>query len=111
MEGNDHMTGLCLYTDGSKLNNNSGYGAVCIKEGEVCDETYGSIGPEATVFQAECYAIIHGLDLVTDHTTSLSILTDNQSVVHSLKSKLTTNKTVQELKHRLNSKSRSNCHL
>ena len=79
-----------------------------MENGEICDETFGSIGTQATVFQAECYAILHGLDLLTARNVNIQIYTDNQSVVHSLKSKETTNKTVQDLKLSLNAKCREN---
>ena len=58
--GNDVTEGLRLYTDGSKLEGNSGFGAVLMEGDDICDETFGSIGEQATVFQAECHAIIHG---------------------------------------------------
>ena len=75
-EGNDETEGLRLYTDGSKLNNNSGFGAVLMSGEDICDELYVSVAEEATVFQAECHAIIHGLDLVHNRNCEITILTD-----------------------------------
>ena len=44
-EGNDNKGEFSLYTDGSKLGGNSGYGAVLFnKENEIVQETWGSRG-------------------------------------------------------------------
>ena len=51
-EGNDAYGTLRLYTDGSKLEGNTGYGAVLMAGEDICDEILGSIGKRATVFQA-----------------------------------------------------------
>ena len=104
-EGNNTYEGFRLYTDGSKLNDNTGYGAVLYDDenrnlGELC----GTCGPNATVFQAECEAIIQGVTLVQPDITKLTILTDNQGVVKSLCNTLTDNRTIKTLKQTLNSK-------
>ena len=104
-DGSDIEDGLRLYTDGSKQNGNSGYGAVLMRDDDICDETYGSQGQSATVFQAECQAIVRGLDLVTSTNENLTILTDNQAVVLALLSPTTTSNTVKELKEALENKS------
>ena len=44
LDGLDVTTGMRLYTDGSKLDENSGYGAVLMSNEDICDETFGSIG-------------------------------------------------------------------
>ena len=106
-DGLDCPEGFCLYTDGSKLNENSGFGAVYMQNGDICNEVHGSIGQDATVFQAECYAILHGLDLITAENTGVTVFTDNQSVVHSLSSREMSNKTIAELKTDLNNKCRN----
>ena len=103
MEGEDISGSLRLYTDGSKLDGNSGYGATLIDGQETTlSETYGTKGPDATVFQAECWAIIEGTTLIPPNAESVTILTDNQAVVKSLDSHTTTNKTVKHLKNTLN---------
>ena len=53
LSGDDHTNGYRLYTDGSHLDGNSGYGAVLMLDDDICDETLGGIGAEATVYQAE----------------------------------------------------------
>ena len=78
-DGNDVTQGVRLYTDGSKLDDNSGYGAVLMKGDDICNEICGSIGTQATVFQAESYAILHGLDILDDDIDEITILTDNQA--------------------------------
>ena len=105
--GHDEENILRLYTDGSKMDGNSGYGAVLLdNDDEHCGELSGSKGPLATVFQAECHAIIEGVELLSSHpdkTSDLTILTDNQSVVKALASHTTETKTVKQLKQTLNS--------
>ena len=57
----------------------------------------------ATVFQAECHGIIHGLEqLVNTPEGEVNILTDNQAVVKSLATLITTTRTVKMLKETLN---------
>ena len=34
-DSSNNPEGLCVYTDGSKLNNNAGYGAVYIHNGDI----------------------------------------------------------------------------
>ena len=108
MDGNDITEGYRLYTDGSKLDENSGYGAALLHNDDVCDEVCGSIGTEATVFQAECAAILYGLDLLTLRDSDITILVDNQAVVNSLNQKVTSNKIIKEIKEELSNKCRTN---
>ena len=57
----------------------------------------------ATVFQAECHAIINGLSqLDSVPNDEVTVLTDNQAVVKSLANPNTTTKTVKLLKATLN---------
>ena len=102
MDGTDITQGLRLYTDGSRLDDNSGYGAVLMNDDQICDETFGSIGTQATVYQAECYAILHGLDMVERTTKEITILSDNQALVKALDSEVTTDKSIRMLKTKLN---------
>ena len=58
---------------------------LCGKDNEIIQETWGSNGPDATVFQAEY--IIEGLDMLQHRLgeiDSLLIRTDNQAVAKSL---------------------------
>ena len=102
-EGFNLNDGFRLYTDGSKLNNNSGYGAVLYDPMDRnIGELKGTCGPNATVFQAECHAILEGISLITPDITSITILTDNQGVVKALDNTLTNSSTIKNLKQALN---------
>ena len=70
---------------------------------DICNDTHGRIGPECMVFQAECQAIIHGIDLLEEGTETVHILVDNQAVVKSLDNPVTNNSTILHLKTTLNS--------
>ena len=107
-QGNNIYTGTRLYTDGSRLRDNSGYGAVLYDDdNRNLAETYGTLGPNATVFQAECHAIIEGLKLIPEETNEVTILTDNQSVVKTIDNIVTSSRTVHTLKQALNETSKT----
>ena len=74
-----------------------------MSDSDICDEIFGSIGTKATVFQAECYAIYHGLDIIKNDI-DITILTDNQALVKALDSEITTDKSIKMLKKKINEK-------
>ena len=86
-----------MYTDGSKVNNADWYWAVLLNDDDkVLEDLHGGLGQEALVFQAECYAIIHGAELCKGRTINkVSICVDNQAVLHSLNNPVTQNKKVE----------------
>ena len=81
---------LCLWLP-SRIDGKAGYGAVLLdRDDSIIASVSGGLGKYATVYQAECVAIIQGLSLCQDITGPLTILADNQAVVHSLQSTTTT---------------------
>ena len=103
-DGLDQPAELKLYTDGSLMQGLAGYGAhLTTNTGEMIEETQGSLGERVSVFQAECQAILHGLDLCENQQhTDLKIFVDNQAVLKSLDNPCTTNQSIQMVKDSLN---------
>ena len=57
-DGLDITEGIRLYTDGSKIGTDTGYGAVLYNErNEIVNTINGKMEDHATVFQAECVAM------------------------------------------------------
>ena len=86
------------------MNSVAGYGSVLLDQDDLTlSEDFGCLGNYATVFQAECMAIVNGIEKHSPNLTdNLTILTDNQAVVHALADNTTTSKTVKTLKECLN---------
>ena len=83
-EGIDLETGTRIYTDGSKMEDETGYGAVMLDNERIQSTINGKLNDEATVFQAESMAITKALELLDQDTSSVTILTDSQVLVKSL---------------------------
>lgn len=74
------------YTDGSRMNERSGYGLAIIQGDTEISNKYGYLGKNATVFQSEVYAIHKAcVELSKIETDSVTIFTDSQSTLDSLK--------------------------
>ena len=98
-KGEDKDDGFRLYTDGSKMENKAGYGAVLLDEGDdVLDTVQGPLGEMATVFQSESIAILEGIKVARhlDPGDGITILTDNQALVKALADFRETNLTIAE---------------
>ena len=61
------------------------------------------MGESASVFQADCQAIVHGINLLEEGRQSVSFLVDTQAVVKSLENPRTDKSTMLKLKTTLNS--------
>ena len=92
------------YTDGSKKDFKTGFGAVLYKDYEEISSATGYLGINSTVFQAECNGIITGCKLVEECELEgdIHFKTDNQALVYSLSSHLVVSKTVEDTRHALN---------
>ena len=103
--GNDIKEGLRLYTDGSKMDMDTGYGAIFYEDEAITDTLNGKLEDHATVFQAECTAVQEGLTLLNNapRGASVQVLTDNQALVQALANKETSSESVSRTKTLLNS--------
>ena len=62
--GEVYLQGLRIYTDGSKIEDQVGYGALLMdNEGSIVDMVNGGVSKHSTVFQAECVAMEQSLNL------------------------------------------------
>ena len=94
-----------LYTDGSKMGLDTGYGAVLFNDSnKIVDTINGKLEDHATVFQAECVAIQQGLTLLDNIPKGMNvqILTDNQALDQVLANKEAKNAIVQDTKETMN---------
>ena len=65
--GNDINEGLRMYTDGSRINQRGGYGAVLLDgQNSITHATNGEISQHGTVFQAECTAMIEAAKVISE---------------------------------------------
>ena len=68
------MSGIRLYTDGSKMGDNTGYGAVLFNDqNEIVSTINCNLEDHATVFQAECVATQMALTLLEDLPTGSEV--------------------------------------
>ena len=92
---------LTIYTDGSKIGEQTGSGwAVCKDDTVLAEESY-HLGTEASVFQAEVIAIEHALRWVTEHCdngTEVLILSDSRSAINAIFKLTTCSKVVMGCK-------------
>ena len=103
-------TNLVCYTDGSKMNNRSGYGVFISKDNYEVESTYGALGSKTSVYQAEVYAIHKCCELLSKmEPEPVTIFTDNQSALVSLAQMTGKSTVVQQCIDSLNklAKSRS----
>ena len=105
--GSNNSEGLRLYTDGSKMGNKTGYGAVLLDSGDIiADSVNGKLSDNATVFQAKCVAMDLGLTLIEDlnpeEHPEVTILTDSQALVKALHTHEVNSQCINNLRTTLN---------
>ena len=92
---------LTIYTDGSKIGEQTGSGwAACRGDTVLAEDSY-HLGTEASVFQAEVIAIDHALRWVTENCengTEVLIRSDSQSAINALFKTTTCSKVVMACK-------------
>ncbi|GIY99113.1 uncharacterized protein CEXT_180371 [Caerostris extrusa] len=79
----DHdISGLSIYTDGSKFNNNTGCALVVFRDGIEVHHLLCKLNPEATVFLAELKAIEMAVNLVVSQSmVNAEIISDSRAHV------------------------------
>jgi ribonuclease HI len=99
IEGND----ITCYTDGSLIDGNTGWG-FCISDSDLIDaKVSGYLGTQATVFQAEVFAIDRAARYLTGlQGRSVIINVDSQAALLALKNPKTSSRVVEECKTALN---------
>lgn len=92
-----------IYTDGSKVEDNTAYALVAFNSDKKIYEQTVKIQKENTVYQAELHAIITAINwaLTTEHN-KFQILTDSQSTVAALNNLYPNNPDIYNLKNILN---------
>lgn len=89
-EGKPHNSAnVTCYTDGSKINNNSGWGYRILRKDLVQAQLGGKLIDESTVFQTEIYAITKGAEKllgITDKNESIDFFVDSQAALLALDS-------------------------
>ena len=95
-----------LYTDGSKMGLDTGYGAVLFNDSnKIVDTINGILEDDPTVFQAECVAIQQGLTLLDNIPKRMNVQIlnlDNQALVQALANKATESAIVKDTKETMN---------
>ena len=87
--------GCCIFTDGSKTENNVGASWVAYMNGrEITNNSY-TLPTHTTVYEAEATALVKAMEYVTntrgDMPHEISFFTDNQAILHTLsRTKITT---------------------
>ncbi len=81
----DCHSGVVVYTDGSKLDKNAGYG-YCITKGNVLlASESGQLSQSNSVFQAEIFAITKACDkLLEDPPNEVTIFSDSQAAINAI---------------------------
>ena len=95
--------GVICYTDGSKLNDQTGFGyGITLNEWVLASE-HGSLGPTNSVFQAEITAIQKCAEKVADENCShVTIYSDSQAALAALENHKIKHKSVDDCAKSLN---------
>ena len=98
-----------VYTDGSKLDNETGAGWLVTVADQVIEEDCVCLGNLASVFQAEVLAISQAAQYCTNNRAKIMarsyhiiIKSDSQAAIKALANTVTTSPVVEEAKKRLN---------
>ena len=96
---------FCCYTDGSKMNGQTGYGYAITSGNWVMAQGNGQMSPINTVFQAEICAIKHCVENIEllDTSNNLVIYSDSQAALYALESHKHKQHCVKECADALNS--------
>ena len=90
-----------VYTDGSKMEEDVGYGwAICSGDSSIVEYS-GNLGPNSTVFQAEVYAIGQALKWINSNprvknTSTIQVLSDSQSAIKAIFGRSVSSQTVED---------------
>ena len=99
----DVETGLCCFTDGSRIKSRTGWGFRLSRQGEVIAEVIHNMDGKATVFQAEVEAIRCAVErAMTLEDDNLTIYSDSQAALKALDGFTANSRTVLECKRALN---------
>ena len=94
---------ISVASDGSKIDQKTGWGYEIRRADSVIASDQGSLGPLATVFQGEVTAIFQASEkLYNEDFTSAFFFVDSQAALRALDKKVTTSKTVEECVRSLN---------
>jgi len=85
--------GIICYTDGSKMDQNVGYGWAITAGNQVIDENYGRLDPTHTVFQAELVALnevasflANNLETYNKYPSLITFLCDSKAAIDAIRS-------------------------
>ena len=94
---------MICYTDGSKMENQTGYGIGITQGNYLFNSDNGQLPSEASVFQAEVFAIHKACDLLMEKSTDkVTFFTDSQSALLALAGVKINSKTVEKCIDKLN---------
>ena len=79
-----HSNDIHCYTDGSKMNNIAGFGYIITDGDTEIAQASGCLGKNASVFQAEVYAIYRACIELSNYDKDVVIFTDSQSSIDAL---------------------------
>jgi ribonuclease HI len=105
LELEEFKNGITIYSDGSKMDNQTGFGAVIYQQEQEMACTHGNMGFLATDFQAECYGLQNGIDLAIQHfpgNEPLQFYIDNQALLLALHNPKDTTYLIHETRKTLN---------
>ena len=109
-DGPDSRDFLEVYTDGSRINGMAGAGVWIRKGSDTLEESY-HLGTEATVFQAEVYAIMRAATIIQanwpEHEV-VELYSDSQAAIQALANRRINSKLVHDCVTALNSASAGN---
>ncbi|GIY52246.1 uncharacterized protein CEXT_417141 [Caerostris extrusa] len=96
---NNDVRGFAIFTDGSKLNNNTGCALVVFIDGHEAECILCKLNPEASVFMAEMKAIEMAVNLIVSRgITDATIILDSRSALLALGNPLNNSPYVSKVK-------------
>ena len=104
----NYNNALICYTDGSKIENKTGFGFGITELDSVIVSDTGQLGPKNSVFQAEITAIKHCADAAIElHSANIIIYSDSQAALSALENHKIKHKTVEDCVVSLNNLAKS----